>query len=305
MNTNKYAKHAPKFETDAFSDLLRLLQLNVDIYHNAKVCGDWQINEHVLGTTCFHLVTLGECRLEVPGYMSTNISQGDLVIFPRELPHSMTPLNKSSGPQEHRPYHTARSLEGTGMLCGEVHFQHKTSQFLLENLPAIFILPYQEETPWMGFLFEMILTESLSPNAASKAILDKLSEMLFTYALRQHLATNEAQTGFLKLYVHEKLNKAITAIHKTPDKNWTLEAMAAEAGMSRTVFAETFKSISGWTAGQYLTWWRMQLAWTALSQGDGVAETAENVGYNSEAAFSRAFQKTFATTVGKVRKNKI
>ena len=77
--------------------------------------------------------------------------------------------------------------------------------------------------------------------------------------------------------------------------------MAAEAGMSRTVFAETFKSISGWTAGQYLTWWRMQLAWTALSQGDGVAETAERVGYKSDAAFSRAFQKTFETTVGKVR----
>ena len=302
MNDIKYVKDAPKYESDAFSDLLQMLQLTVEIYHNAKVCGDWKIDEHALGATCFHLVTMGGCLLDVPGYLKTELSCGDLVIFPKELPHSMTSLEPSNETQMHLPYYEAKNIQGTGMLCGQVKFHHKSSDLLLGDLPAVFVLPRRDDTPWMGFLYEMILAESLSPNPASKTILDKLSEMLFTYALRQHLADNPDHIGLLALYGHKRLSKAIHAIHKTPEKNWTLEAMAEEAMLSRTVFAETFKSVSGWTAGQYLTWWRMQLAWSQLSRGGSVASTADLIGYKSESAFSRAFQKAFSVTAGQVRR---
>lgn len=306
MNANKSAINVLSVESDAFSELLGLLRLDVEIYHNATVCGDWVINEHRIDATCFHLVTGGNCLLDVPGHLKIELLCGDLVIFPKELTHRMTPLSQQIGRQKHLSYQEARLLDGsetgTGMLCGEVQFHHKSSVYLLDELPAVFIIPHDNDAPWMRSLFDMILVECLSANPASKAILDKLSEILFTYALRQHLKDSPNHFGFLALYTHERLSVAINAFHRQPDKHWVLETLAEEAALSRTVFVELFKSVSGWTVGQYLTWWRMQLAWSQLSEGKSVAETAEQVGYKSEAAFSRAFQKTFSITVGKVRR---
>jgi len=106
----------------------------------------------------------------------------------------------------------------------------------------------------------------------------------------------------LALYSHKRLAKAVYAIHKSPDQAWTLEMMAREALLSRTVFSETFKAVSGWTAGQYLTWWRMQLAWVQLKHGDRIIDIADAVGYKSEAAFSRAFQRVFSISPSKLRR---
>jgi transcriptional regulator GlxA family with amidase domain len=106
----------------------------------------------------------------------------------------------------------------------------------------------------------------------------------------------------LACYGHPRLAQAISAMHQHPEQVWTLESLAKEAALSRTTFAETFKAVSGWTPGQYLTWWRMQLAWSLLTDGVSTAEVANKVGYKSESAFSRIFQKTFATSAGKVRR---
>ncbi len=81
-----------------------------------------------------------------------------------------------------------------------------------------------------------------------------------------------------------------------------MEQLATKAMMSRTVFSEKFKVVSGWTVGQYITWWRMQLAWNLLRNGQAVAPVAEQVGYQSEAAFSRAFKKMFEVSPGRVRR---
>lgn len=97
----------------------------------------------------------------------------------------------------------------------------------------------------------------------------------------------------LAVYGHPCLAQAINAIHQRPDDAWTLDSMAKEAALSRTSFAEIFKAVCGWTPGQYLTWWRMQLAWSLLTDGKIIAEVASRVGCPSEAAFSRIFQKTF------------
>jgi len=154
----------------------------------------------------------------------------------------------------------------------------------------------------MQSLSKIILHESVENDPASKATLDKLSELLFIYALRQHIADHPMHAGMLALYSHERLTKSIHAIHQYPDKAWTLKMMANEALLSRTVFAETFKTVSGWTAGQYLTWWRMQQAWTQLKQGVRIADVADAIGYKSEAAFSRAFQRLFQISPSKVKK---
>ena len=302
MNADKYENDAQEYGIDAFSQILQLLKLSVNIYHNAKVCGNWSIKEHNLGATCFHMVTTENCVLDVPEHFNGVLNCGDLVIFPRELAHSMTPTTPLKGAQQHLDYRMAKDIEGTGLICGEMRFRHKGSRYILDALPPVFVIRHDASNDWLGYLLKMILAESLNVGPASKVIVDKLSELLFTYALRQHLTGKPGEAGLLSIYGHPRLAKAIDAIHKQPDHEWTLESMAKEAALSRTSFAETFKRVSGWTAGQYLAWWRMQLAWSLLKDGESIAEVANKVGYKSEAAFSRIFQKMFSITAGKVRR---
>ena len=148
----------------------------------------------------------------------------------------------------------------------------------------------------------MIIHENIHSKPASKSIINRLSELLFTYALRQYLEENPDEVGMLAVYGDTRLVKVIRSIHEAPQNNWTLESLARVAGLSRTVFVETFKSVSGWTPGQYLIWWRMQLAWSLLRKGESVSQVAEKVGYQSESAFSRAFTKMFSISAGKVRR---
>ena len=313
MNDNRYEKNAKTFRNDAFSEVLQLLNLDVNIYHNAKVCGNWHIDEHGLGATCFHIVTLGEARMRVPELALTPLYQdlsetvlncGDLVIFPREIPHRIEPPHSLQGDQQHLPFLESSDLEGTGLLCGEVCFQHKGCAFLLDALPPVLIIRHSDDTQWLGALLNMIVTENYQQQAASQSVMNRLSELMFTYALRHYLQEQPAQTGMLAIYSEPRLSMAIQAIHKSPEQNWTLQTLAKVAGLSRTLFAERFKQRCGWTPGQYLIWWRMQLAWSLLSSGDSVSQVAEKVGYQSESAFSRAFSKMFGMSAGKVRREK-
>lgn len=302
MNADKYINNAQKYENDAFSQILHLLKLDASVYFNAKVCGNWRIHEHTLEATCFHMVTVGSCMLEVPGHFNGVLNYGDLVIFPREIPHSMVPVTAQIGEHAWFDHHVAKDMEGTGLLCGEMRFQHKGSRYILDALPPVFVICYDASNHWLRSLLEMIVTENMNVNPASKALLDKLSELLFTYALRQYLTDHPDKAGMLATYGHPRLAQAVNAIHQHPDQEWTLESMAKEAALSRTTFVETFKKVSGWTPGQYLTWWRMQLAWSMLRGGASTAEVASSIGYKSESAFSRIFQKTFSTAAGKVRR---
>lgn len=273
----------------AVSDLLRLLSATVNVFHNAKVCGQWQITEHQPPLTCFHLVTEGDCQLVVPERISTNLHAGDLILFPVELPHTMTPSRILSGPQEHVPFPQALGREGTGLLCASVSFRHPASELLLRALPEVTVLQ-ASDTPWLKPLTTLILGESLNPSAASQAILEKLAELLFTYALANRYAPLK---NILALYAHPRIGRAIDAIHEKPDYPWTLELLSRQAAQSRTSFAANFKALSDWTVMEYVCWWRMQLAWTHLENGTRLSEIPAMVGYQSAAAFSRAFKRCF------------
>lgn len=276
----------------AVSDLLRLLSAKVNVFHNAKVCGQWKISEHKPPLTCFHVVTEGDCWLDVPEKIATTLHAGDLILFPVELPHSMTPSQSLTGLQEHVPFPKAVGREGTGLLCASVSFRHPASELLLRTLPEVTVL-FAAETPWLKPLTTLILGESLSPGSASQAILEKLAELLFAYTLVSSNVTQSVERSILALYAHPRIGRAIDAIHDQPDYPWTLDLLARHAAQSRTSFAATFKSLSDWTVMEYVSWWRMQLAWKHLKDGTRLTEIPWLVGYQSPAAFSRAFKRCF------------
>ena len=282
-------------------DVLNLVRLNVDVYHNARVCGDWLIREHTLEATCFHMPTQGDCLLQVPGEGDWHLQEGDVVIFPKELAHTMKPVQPLVGPQQHLQIADAQSLKGTSMLCGSIHFQHQSGQQLMQLLPPVLIVKAESARQWLGPLKQLIVAESVSGIAINSPVLNRLCELLVAYAIRCFAENGQHDQGILALFAHPKLYKAVQAMHLQPALSWQLASLAKEAGMSRTRFSELFTKTAGMTATAYLSWWRMQLAWSELQQGASVAAVAEQVGYRSEAAFSRAFKKHFGQTVGEVR----
>jgi|TARA_B110000503_G_scaffold96530_1_gene145131 AraC-like DNA-binding protein len=282
---------------EAFSDMIALFKLNAKIYNNAQFCGNWQVNEHALGQTCFHLVTVGDCIMHISNEQPIHLFRGDLVIFPRETEHRLCPNEQSVAEMEKRAIDP--HAQGTGLLCGQLIFEHHAFDSVLDLLPNIVVIK-NEHAPWLAPLLMQIEYESVNRQSGSDAILNRLAELLFVYALR-HILQNQTDLSFLGLYVSNSLKAAIQLIHQQPHTALPLDKLAEACSMSRTVFAQTFKANSGWTPAQYITWWRMQLAWGKLEQGERISLVATDVGYQSEAAFSRVFKKIFGMSPGRVR----
>jgi len=296
------AFNALSYDMTGFNDLLGLFQLDVSVHHNSRLCGDWQLSSGTTGATCFHMPTQGESILEVPGKGTWHLNEGDLVIFPYELEHSLLPVTKQEGSQQRLPIAESQMLEGTSMLCGAVKSMHRSANQLMNVLPEVLVVSGDAPKSWLTPLTQLIVQESLNNNHLDSPILKRLSELLFAYALRGYATHHQHESGVLALYVHPRLSPAIQAMHQNPEHAWQITTLAEQCSMSRTKFSKLFTEVSSYSVMQYLAWWRMQLAWSKLRGGTPVAQTAEEVGYRSTAAFSRAFKAEFNETVGAVRK---
>ena len=288
------------------NDVLNIVRLDVQVYHNARVCGNWQIREGHIGRACFHMSTNGDCLLTVPGEGEWLLREGDVVIFPEEIPHQMVSQQPLTGEQQHLRIAESMHLEGTNVLCGELLFQHAGGKQLMRLLPNVMVLSAEAARHWLGPVTQLIVAESMQDNLVkgsptASPVLNRLCELLMVFSFRCMCENYAHEGNLLALYADSKLSKAVTAIHKDPADKWTLERLAKEAGMSRTPFSDLFSKVAGMTAMNYLAWWRMQLAWAELEKGQSVDDVADKVGYSSEAAFARAFKKQFDQTVGSVR----
>lgn len=285
---------------EPFSDLIRLLRLSTRIYNNLQFCGDWRIGMHEAGQTCFHLVTAGSCLLEIGGEVKATLREGDLVIFPHEFDHRMYPVEERSEPQQQKAL--TDHAEGTGLLCGQMLFEHQAFHLILDSMPDFIHIP-AEEGSWITPLLSQIRHETIHPSSGSAAIIDRLSELLFTYALR-HIGTRQLSGTMFALHGDTRLAPAMAQIHADIARNHSLDDLAILCHMSRSNFARVFRDVSGWTVHQYVSWWRMQVAWSRLESGESIKAVALEVGYQSEAAFSKAFKKVCGVSPGRIRTEK-
>jgi len=283
------------------SALLDTFRLHANVYSTYQFCGNWQVNAHEIGQTCFHMVTTGRCQMKMEGHPPLVLELGDLVVFPRELAHQLIPMADELEPVAHEPMEIIapnESIPGTAILCGALIFEHTGFNHVLDALPEVFVIQ-AKDAPWICPLLEQIRYEMNERPTGSKNIINRLSELLFVYALRHQIAINPHHS-FLNLFVHKELAPALKSINQHPQQNWSIESLAQKCAMSRTKFSVLFKKVSGLTVNEYLTWWRMQLAWGFLKDGQRIAQVADQVGYQSEAAFSRVFKKTYGISPGKI-----
>ena len=204
-------------------------------------------------------------------------------------------------PSSTRRCATAAAGRETRLLCGAIRFEHPAARNLIGVLPPVIQL--DDPRPLQATL-SMLAAETRDPQPGGEAIITRLADVLVIQAIRGWIAADPAaQTGWLGALRDPQLGRALALIHGDPAREWTVAALAAELAMSRSAFAARFTELVGVPAMQYVTDWRMQLARNALRDGGRWAEVAGELGYRSEAAFSRAFKRVMGMPPGAARRD--
>jgi AraC-like DNA-binding protein len=255
----------------------------------------------------FHLITEGECHVELEGQPPVHLTAGDVVLFPQGHAHRMMSqpgLEPAAGARldavlSRRPRQLVYGGGGvrTRLVCGYLACDSRLAQLLLAGLPALVKVNVRGSDAgiWLEASVRYALAEARSPRPGGQGVLAKLSEVLFIEVLRLHMnEQSPGRTGWLAGLRDRVVGAALNAMHAEPAKAWTLDALAHAAHTSRSVLAERFMQLVGSAPMQYLTQWRMLLASNLLLRGNApLARIAEDVGYQTDTAFSRAFRREF------------
>jgi AraC-like DNA-binding protein len=195
--------------------------------------------------------------------------------------------------------------ELTKLVCGYMACEPRLSQVFLSGLPPVFKVSIRNDPSgkWLENSIRFSVDQADVARAGGEAVRAKLSEVLFVETLRAYITQlAPEQTGWLAGARDVEVGKTLALMHRKPDHPWTLADLAKEAGLSRSVLAERFRHYLGETPMAYLTRWRLQLGAEMLgSTSYSVAQIAAEVGYESEAAFNRAFKREFQVPPARFR----
>ncbi|MGE5176375.1 MAG: AraC family transcriptional regulator [Hyphomicrobiales bacterium] len=327
---------------DTLSDLLRAVRFRGALFYFIEGAAPWVAETpsareiipaimpgagHMIE---FHGVVKGACWAAMVGESPVRLEAGDVVLFPQGDAHvvSSAPGMRASAvdtglffsprpPQ--LPYSlsmqgeaisTAR-LQGGGreratVVCGFLGLDAKPFNPLLAALPRVLKIAGSTlgEGSWVTMFLQAVVAESNQKRPGGEAVLERMSEMLFVEVLRRYVdSLPPEQTGWLAGMRDPAVGRALAALHARPGEAWTLERLSDEVGLSRSSLHERFLHFIGQPPMQYLTRWRMQLAAGMLRDTAAkVVEVALEVGYESEAAFSRAFKREVGMAPGAWRR---
>ena len=307
---------------DLLSDILSQMRMTGTLYFRTSFTSPWSIQVPAFQDVArFHFAWKGRCLVRVDGAPApVMLEQGDLIIITRGAKHTLFCDPKTEGQAVQLDEVIERSgFNGRGALvygepgtdhetqlvCGHFAFDPAASHPMIDALPAhIHIRNYGEASgEWMESSLRIIGVEAGRHRLGGDLIALKLSEIIFAQALRSYLNSAGISQPVIAAFADPNMTKALTAIHERPAIAWTLDELAAIAGMSRTSFATKFTERMSMTPFAYITFWRMQLARRALNEtNQPIIEIAESVGYHSEAAFGRVFRRTFDIAPARFRR---
>ena len=306
---------------DALSDVLKAVRLTGATFFDVVAKAPWVAEsppcelilpkvlpggEHLIA---YHVITEGDCFANIVGEEPIAVGAGEVVVFTKGDAHVL-----SSNPGMRAEPRPPGALDGIAsnqlpfflnyggegpvsakFVCGYLACDAHPFNPLLDSLPPLIKAgdPQGGDKGWLGQFIRLATMESADKRAGGESVLAKLSELMFIEVIRRHLETlPPEQAGWLAGLRDPFVGKALSLMHASPAQNWTIEDLAKDAGLSRSVLAERFADLVGMPPIQYLANWRMQIAAGLLSSGSAnIATVAAEVGYGSEAAFSRAFKK--------------
>jgi AraC-like DNA-binding protein len=306
---------------DPLSQVLKALRLEAGIFFDAEFTSPWCVDsapgredsrqilpraEHV---ALYHLLVEGSCRARLPEEAgSIELTAGDVILFPHGDGHLL-------GSDVRRPALPAATLvqaspggglarivyggggDRTRFICGYVACDSRMCRPMIGALPRMLRVPLgrSPSASWMARTLQHAAEESRAPRAGTDAVLTKLSELLFVEVLRGYLETvPEQERSWLAGLRDPHVSRVLGLMHADPARPWTVNDLGRETGLSRSALADRFALLIGEPPMQYLTRWRLALGARALKEGsEPVLQVAQRVGYESEAAFNRAFKREF------------
>ncbi|QJQ21183.1 AraC family transcriptional regulator [Pseudomonas sp. SK] len=288
--------------------LLEGLELDASLFHVGRYCGGWHASTQGMGRASFHLVVQGHCWLHIDGQPAAiHLAAGDAVFLLRDLGYRLAsePDLAAACAQPRQPMQPldAEAVDGVGLVCGFFHFKPGLSSLIVEGLADWILLRADEPAGHAArALFELILEECRRPAGPSQTLLERLTHLLFLYVLRQQVHTGRPLGGLVALARQPAFAGLLAQLIEQPGQAWTLASMAACTGLSRSAFFKRFNELSGQSPGQVLLALRMRHARQLLQAGHTVEQVGAQVGYQSVAAFTRAFAKAVGMQPGAYRR---
>jgi AraC-like DNA-binding protein len=315
---------------DVLSDVLRAVRLTGAVYFDNDLSSPWVAeappSREIAGNVMpgaqrvieVHLIAQGSCWAHAVGDEPVRLLEGDLIAFPQGDGHVLSSapgmrarpdMAKHARPSTPLPMFFVMGGGGPDrarIICCFMGCDERPFNPLLSALPRVIHVKAKESehtAGWLAKLLSLAASESGSGRPGGENVLSRLSELLFVETIRQYLESlPPAQTGWLAGLRDGVVGQALAALHGEPSADWTVESLARVSGASRSVLAERFAEMVGQPPMQYLALWRMQLASRLLIDGEPIAAAASSVGYESEAAFSRAFKKLVGLSPSEWRK---
>jgi AraC-like DNA-binding protein len=307
---------------DALSDVLRVAHLTGGVFLHAQFFAPWCIAARVAPEHCapalgpashliiYHYVVEGDLHIRVEGQEGDDvvIGAGEVVMLPRNDLHLMgSDLSLPPVPGSdiiHPPtdgglfsIHHGGNGKSTRMVCGFLGCTSAESNPVLSSLPPLLKLKVEQggAAEWIRSTFQYAAQEVSAGRPGSETVLAKLSELLFVETVRRYAeALPEGETGWFAGLREPYVARALALLHRDITRRWTVDDLGREVGLSRSALADRFIRLIGLPPMHYLASWRMQVATQKLRNTNAsLAQVAEIVGYDSEAAFSRAFKKAF------------
>lgn len=257
---------------DRLDALLRHFSASTELFHAGAICGvnDFQ-PERGLGQ--LHVLREGRLRVEHHDAPPLELDTPSVLFYPR--------------PRWHR--FISDEARGADLVCAFVRLGDDPRTPWAESLPDVVGLPLAA-LPDSQPVLQALFSEALDPRCGRQRIVDRLFEVLLIQLIRHLMQQRLIEGGLFAGLGHTQLARSLVAMHREPARSWTLERLAAEAGMSRSAFAREFHAVVGQPPGDYLIGWRLLLAGQQLRAGQPLKRVAETVGYGTEAALSRAFK---------------
>jgi AraC-like DNA-binding protein len=298
--------------------VLHTLRMRSTFYCHAELGEPWALEMPAIpDSVSFHVVTAGVCWLRLPDAELTELRAGDLALVPHGLGHDL--LSEPDArrgprvdllPQKYlSTYYSMLRHGGTGrtaqLICGIVSFDDPAARELMRTLPAVLFISGDTMSAASSVrdTLRLMAGELAHPQLGGEAVATRLADIIVVQAIRSWI-TSDAQsaTGWLRAIQDERIGRALEAIHADPGNEWNLERLAQVATMSRSSFSARFTELVGESPIAYLAHWRMNAAQSRLLEEDiTAAKLATELGYQSEAAFNRAFTRIIGRTPGSIR----
>ena len=319
---------------DALSEVLRVVQLTGAVFLDARFSAPWCLTSEQNEALCsaylppsdrvvsFHFITAGKCWAMLPDDPAgaIDLSAGDILVVPQGEAHIMgsarglqpvpaaallaEKVEASAGDVMTLAY--GGGGEQAHIVCGFLAVQGVAKNPLLAALPRLFKVDMRgSSAAWLESSMRFAAQEADGSRPGGATVLSKLSELLFVEAIRRYVDTiPEDRKGWLGGLRDRFVARALALMHERPSHPWTVEELANRIGMSRSALAQRFTDLLDMPPMHYLAQWRLQLAAQQMRTGNQpLAAIAEQVGYDSEAAFSRAFKREFGSPPATWRRN--